>query len=96
MMTIDATSSSKKNSSYLTLLKTSNKPGSEFGNKNSFAKNSECSEENSPPQAKLFWGFVKCFSEYAKRIYETCDHNFFNLAIIIVQFILFPRFGSNN
>ena len=35
--------------------------GSEFGNKNSFAKKFECSEENSPPQAKKFWGFCEAF-----------------------------------
>ena len=28
-------------------------------------------------------GVVKHFSEFAKGIYEICDHNFFNLAIII-------------
>ena len=32
---------------------------------------------------KIFGGFVKHFSEFAKGIYEICDHNFFNLAIII-------------
>ena len=48
-------------------------------------------------------GFVKCFSEFSKRIYETCDCNFFNFVIIIVavtfsivQFILFLHSASNN
>ena len=27
---------------------------------------------------------MKCFSEFIKGIYETCDRNFFNLAIIVV------------
>ena len=76
--------------------------GSEFGNKNSFAKKPERSEESSPPQAKTFLGFLKCFSELAKGIYKTCDRNIFNLALItvavfsILQFILFLRFASNN
>ena len=29
-------------------------------------------------------GFVKCLKEFAKGIYETCDRNVCNLAIIIV------------
>ena len=44
-------------------------------------KKSECSEENSLPQAKMFWGFMKRFSEFTKGIYETCDRNFFNLTL---------------
>ena len=64
-------------------------------------KSSKRSEENNPPGAKLFFGFVKRISEFAKRIYETFDCNFFNVAIIIVavfsiaqftQFILFFTF----
>ena len=38
--------------------------------------------------AKKCLGFVKCFSEFAMEIYGTCNHNFFNLAIIIV-FVVF-------
>ena len=47
-------------------------------------------------------GFAKRFSEFAKGIYEICDRNLFNLAIIIVavfsivQFILCLRFAINN
>ena len=46
-------------------------------------------------------GFAKCFSEFAKGIYEICNRNLFNLAIIvavfsIVQFILCLRFAINN
>ena len=47
-------------------------------------------------------GFVKCFSEFAKGIYETFGCNFFNIAIVIVavflilQFILFLCFAGNN
>ena len=48
-------------------------------------------------------GSVKHFNEFAKEIYETCDCNFFNLAIIlvvvvfsIVRFITFLGFASNN
>ena len=67
--------------------------GSEFVNKNSFAKKSDHSKENSLLQAKHFLGFVKGFSESVKGIYETCNCNFFNLAIIIVfptlQFMLY-------
>ena len=74
----------------------------QFGNENSSAKKSERSKENNLPQAKKLWDFVKCLSEFAKGIYETCDRNFFNLAIIIVtlfsivQFISFLHFDSNN
>ena len=45
---------------------------------------------------------MKCFSEFAKGIYETFDCNFFNLAIVIVAvfvivpFILFLCFAGNN
>ena len=58
-------------------------------------------EKYSLPQAKKCLGFVKHFSEFAKGIYETCDRNFFNLALIaavfsIVKFILFLRFACNN
>ena len=66
-------------------------------------KKSEHSEENSLLQAKTFFGFVKRFSEFANRIYETFDHNLLNLAIVIVvvvfsivQLILFLHFASNN
>ena len=63
-------------------------------------KKSNRSKENSQPHAKISWRFLKDFCEFAKGIDETCDCNFFNLAIIIVfsivQFILFLRFTSNN
>ena len=42
--------------------------GSEFGNKNSFAKKSVRSEDNRPPHAETFLGFVKRFGEFAKGI----------------------------
>ena len=58
--------------------------GSEFGNKNSFAKKSERSEECSPPQTKEILVFVKRFRKFARGIYETCDRNFFNLALTFV------------
>ena len=77
--------------------------GPKFGKKNSLAKKFEHSVENSLPQATNFLGFVKCFSEFAKGIYEICDRDFFKLAIIIivvilsiVHFILFLCFASNN
>ena len=77
--------------------------GSKFGNKNSFAKKSERSEDNNSFQAKKLLDFVKRFSEFVVVIYETCDRNFFNLALIIVgavfslvHFILFLRFATNN
>ena len=66
--------------------------GSEFGNKNSFAKKSVRSEDNRPAQAETFLGFVRRFGEFARGIYEICSRNYFNLALIvfsIVQFILF-------
>ena len=76
--------------------------GFKFGN-NSFAKKSKQSKENRLLQVKFILGFVKCFSEFAKGIYEAFNCNFFNLAIVIVvavfsivQFILFFRFASNN
>ena len=50
--------------------------GSEFGNKNRFAKNSELSKENSLPRTKFFFGFVGHFSEFVKEIYETCESFF--------------------
>ena len=59
------------------------------------SQKNQCNKENSLPQAKIFLGFVKHFTEFAKGIYETWDHNFFNLALTIVvvfsivQFILF-------
>ena len=31
-----------------------------------------------------YLGFMKRFSEFAKGIYETCDCNFFNLALAVV------------
>ena len=77
-------------------------PDSEFGNKNSFAKKSERSEENSMSETEAFLGFERCFSKFTRGIYKTCYCNFFNLAIIIVivfsiiQFILFLRFADNN
>ena len=55
-----------------------------------------------PAQAKNILGFVKRFSEFSKGIYETCNRDIFNLALVIVvvfsilQFILFLRFASNN
>ena len=71
--------------------------------KNSFARKSECNKEKSMPQAKNILGFVKCFTEFAKGIYEICDRNFFNLTVVIVvvvfsivQFILFLHFASSN
>ena len=39
-------------------------------------------------QAKIVLGLVKCFSKFAKRIYETCNRNFFNLASIVVFSII--------
>ena len=58
------------------------------------------SEENSPPQSKTLLSFMKRFSKFAKGIYETCDCNFFNFALIIVfsivQLISFLHFASNN
>ena len=47
-------------------------------------KNPSLREENSPSQAKNFLGFVKRFSKFARGIYETCDRNFFNLALTFV------------
>ena len=47
-------------------------------------------------------GFAKRFSEFLKGIYETCNGNFFNLAIIIaivvfsIVKLLFLYFASNN
>ena len=61
--------------------------GSECGNKNDLAKKSDYSKENSLPQAKKCLGFGKRFSKFAKGIYETCDRNFFNLALTIVVFL---------
>ena len=59
-----------------------------FENKNSFAKKFECSEENSLPQAKIFFDFPKRFSGFARGIYGTYDRNFFNLITIsVVVFI---------
>ena len=59
-------------------------------------KKSEHSQENKLPQAKKILGFAKCFSEFPKGIYETCDCNSFNLAItsitvvfLIVQFLFY-------
>ena len=51
---------------------------------------------------KNFRGSAKRFSEFAEGIYKTYDFNFFNLApivlvvFLIVQFILFLRFASND
>ena len=65
-------------------------------------KKSERCEENSLPQAKNSLGFGKLFSEFAKGIDETCVRNFFNVVLtagvvfLIVQFILFLCFGSND
>ena len=45
---------------------------------------------------------MKRFSEFAKGIYETCDYNIFNFALIIVvifsvvHFILVLYFAKNN
>ena len=44
------------------------------------------SEKDSPLQAKTFLSFVKRFSEFAKRIYETRNPNFFNFKLIVVVF----------
>ena len=44
------------------------------------------SEKESPLQAKTFLSFVKRFSEFAKRIYETRNPNFFNFKLIVVVF----------
>ena len=64
-----------------------------IGKQKQLCKKSDHSKENSLLQAKHFLGFVKGFSESVKGIYETCNCNFFNLAIIIVfptlQFILY-------
>ena len=72
------------------LWKKKDNTGSKFGNKNRFTKKSEHSQENNLPQAKKILGFAKCFSEFPKGIYETCDCNSFNLAItiIIVVFLI--------
>ena len=65
-------------------------------------KKAERCEENSLPQAKNSLGFGKHFSEFAKGIDETCVRNFFNVVVttvvvfLIVQFILFLHFGSND
>ena len=65
-------------------------------------KKSERCEENSLPQAKNSLGFGKHFSEFAKGIDETCIRNFFSVVLtavvvfLIVQFILFLRFVSND
>ena len=65
-------------------------------------KKKERREENNPRRLKNVLGFVKCFSEFVKGIYEIYDRNLFNLAIIIVavfsivQFILCLRFAINN
>ena len=48
----------------------------------------EAKVENSLPQAKMFWGFMKRFSEFTKGIYETGDRNFFNLTLSIVVIFL--------
>ena len=64
--------------------------GSKFEkNKNSFAKKSEHSKENSLPQTELFWGggSVKHFSKLAMGIYETCDCYFFNFGLITVAVV---------
>ena len=65
-------------------------------------KKNERREENTRHRLKNVLGFAKHFSEFAKGIYEICDRNLFNLAIIIVavfsivQFILCLRFAINN
>ena len=66
------------NTFYSIIVKTYVTVGSKFGNKNSFAKKSECSKENN------VLGFVKHFSEFTKGMYETCNCDFFNLALIII------------
>ena len=49
---------------------------------------------------KNIFGFCEAFCEFAEGIYETCERNFFNLALTScfsrVQFILFLHFASNN
>ena len=57
--------------------------------KNSFAKKSENSKKKSPLHAKTFWGFMKCFIEFAKRIYETCGCNLFNFALVTAAVFFF-------
>ena len=50
-----------------------------------------CMPENSLLQVEKYLVFFKCFSEFAKGIYETCAHNVLNFALVffsIVQFIL--------
>ena len=56
--------------------------GFESGKKSSFVKISEQSDDKSLPQANKFLGFAKCFSEFAKLIYDVCDHYFINFAKI--------------
>ena len=53
------------------------------------SKNSSVARKIPRRMLNFFWGgggggFVKRFSEFAKGIYEKCDRQFFNLAIIIV------------
>ena len=60
---------------------------------NSFTKKSEHSKENSPLQAKKSLDFVKCFREFVKGIYETCNCNFFNLALTTVA-VVFSVYSS--
>ena len=57
--------------------------------KNCFAKKSENSKKKSPLHAKTFWGFMKCFIEFAKRIYETCGCNLFNFALVTAAVFFF-------
>ena len=57
--------------------------------KNSFARKSENSKKKSPLHAKIFWGFMKCFIEFAKRIYETCGCNLFNFALVTAAVFFF-------
>ena len=69
-------------------------PGSKFGHKISFAIRSKHSEIKSPLQAENFSGLVKRFSKFAKGIYEICDCNFFNFALIIIAGFFFQWYNS--
>ena len=47
-------------------------------------KNSSVARNIAHCKLKKFLGFVKRFSKFARGIYETCDRNFFNLALTFV------------
>ena len=44
-----------------------------------------CMPENSLLQVEKYLVFFKCFSEFAKGIYETCAHNVLNFALVFFQ-----------